>query len=59
MIEVTINVKSLPPGNTFFKGFQLTAFENKPTFIKKAVLHTTTLMQGTARQVLDDVFSSN
>ena len=32
------------PAKTFFAGFQLTIFENKRTFMKKAVLHTTTLM---------------
>ena len=48
-----------PSCNTFFQGFQLIVFENKPTFIKKAVLHATTLMQCTARQVLGDIFSTN
>ena len=40
-------------------GFQLTSFENKRTFMKKAVLHTATLMHYTARQVLLDLFSTN
>ena len=31
------------PGQTFFAEFQLTVFKNKRTFIKKAVLNTTTL----------------
>ena len=39
------------PRKTFFAGFQLTVFENKLTFLKKAVLHTTTLMHCKARQV--------
>ena len=47
------------PGKTFFAGFQLTVFENKRTFMKKAVLHTTTLIHYKARQVLRDQFSTN
>ena len=39
--------------------FQLTAFENKRTFMKKAVLHTTTLIHCKARQASHDLFSSN
>ena len=42
-----------------FDGFQLTVFENKHTFTKKAVLHTTTLMHHKARQVLPYLFSNN
>ena len=42
-----------------FAGFQLTVFENKRTFMKKAVLHTTTLMHCKARKVLRDLFSTN
>ena len=42
-----------------FVGFQLTFFENKGTFIKKAVLHATTLMYCKARQVLRDLFGTN
>ena len=42
-----------------FAGFQLTVFENKRTFMKKAVLHTTTLMHCKARKVLRDLFSAN
>ena len=37
----------------------LTVFENKRNFMKKAVLHTTTLMRCKARQVLRDLFSTN
>ena len=40
-------------------GFQLTVFENKRTFMKKAALHTTTLMHCNARQVLRKLFSTN
>ena len=39
--------------------FQSTVFENKRTFMKKAVLHTTTLMHRKPRQVLHDLFSTN
>ena len=42
-----------------FSGFQLTVFENKRSFMKKTVLHTTTLMHCKARQVLRDLFSTN
>ena len=42
-----------------FVRFQSTVFENKRTFIKKPVLHTTTLMRCTPRQVLCDPFSTN
>ena len=47
------------PGKTFFAGFQLTVFENKLTFLKKAVLHTTTLMHCKARQVLGNLLMTN
>ena len=40
---IIINVKSFLKIH-FFAGFQLPVFENKRTFIKKAVLHATTLM---------------
>ena len=46
-------------GRDFFAGFQQTVFKNKPTFMKKAVLHKTTLMHSKARQVLRDLFSCN
>ena len=39
--------------------FQLTVFENKRTFMKKAVPHITTLMHCKARLVLRDLFSTN
>ena len=42
-----------------FMRFQLTFFENKRTFMKKAALHTNTLMHCNARQVLCDLFSTN
>ena len=42
-----------------FEGFQYTVFENNLTFMKKAVLHTTTLMQCKLRQVLRDLFSTD
>ena len=42
-----------------FPEFQLTVFENKRTFMKNVVLHTTTLMHCKARQVLRDLFSTN
>ena len=42
-----------------FSGFQLTVFENKHSFMKKTVLHTTTLIHCKARQVLRDLFSTN
>ena len=45
-------------GKTFFVGFQKIN-ENKRTFIKKAVLHRTTLTYCKARQVLRDLFSTN
>ena len=38
-----------------FAGFQLTVFENKPTFAKKSVLHTTILMHSKARHCLRDL----
>ena len=47
------NVKNI------FIGFQLTVFENKRTFMKKAVLYTTTLMQYKARHVLRNLFSTD
>ena len=45
-------------------GFQLTVFKNKRTFMKKAVLHTTTLQHTTsihcrARHDLRDLFGTN
>ena len=42
-----------------FMGLQLTVVENKRTFMKKSVLHTTTLMDCKARQVLRDLFSTD
>ena len=47
------------PRKIFFAGFQLTILENKRTFMKKAVLHITTLMHCKARKVLLDLFSTN
>ena len=38
-----------------FMGFQLTVVENKRSFMRKAVLQTTTLMYCKARQVLRDL----
>ena len=46
-------------GRDILTGFQLTFFENKLTFMKKAGLHTTTLMHCKARQVLRDLFGTN
>ena len=42
-----------------FMGFQLTVVEIKDIFMKKAVLHTTTLRYCKARQVLHDLFSAD
>ena len=42
-----------------FMGLQLTVVENKRTFMKKSVLHTATLMDCKARQVLRDLFSTD
>ena len=42
-----------------FPGFQYTVFENKLSFMKKAVLHIFTQIQYKARQVLRDLFSTN
>ena len=42
-----------------FMGFQLTVVEIKDIFMKKAVLHTTTLRHCKARQVLHDLFSAD
>ena len=42
-----------------FSRFQLTVFESKRSFTKKAVLYTTTLMHCKARQILCDPFSTN
>ena len=42
-----------------FAGFQSIFFKNKLTYMKKAVLHTTTLMHCKARQVIRDLFSTN
>ena len=42
-----------------FVRFQLTVFENKCTFMKKKILHTTTLKYCKARKVLRDLFSTN
>ena len=47
------------PGKKLFAGFKLTVFEDKRTFMKKAVLHTTTLMHCKAWQALCDPFSTN
>ena len=46
-------------GNTSFAGLQLIVFENKRTFMKKAVLHTTTQVHCKARHSLWDLFSTN
>ena len=40
-----------------FCGISKTFFKNKLTFMKKAVLHTTTLMHCKARQVLRDLLA--
>ena len=48
MIIIIISVKS-------FLEFQWTVLENKLTFMKKAVQHTTTLMHRKAWQVLRDL----
>ena len=50
---IIINVKK-----TSFAGFQLPVFENKFTFMEKAVLHTTTLTHRKVRQILRDLFST-
>ena len=42
-----------------FAGFQLTVFENKSTFVKKSVLHTTILMDSKARHCLRDLFNNH
>ena len=42
-----------------FMGFQLTVVEIKDIFMKKAVLHTTTLRHCKARHVLHDLFSAD
>ena len=42
-----------------FMGFQLTVVEIKDIFMKKAVLHTTTLRHCKARQILHDLFSAD
>ena len=42
-----------------FMRFQLIAFEDKRTFMKKVVLHTATLMHCKARQVLRNLFNTN
>ena len=39
--------------------FQLTVFENKRTFMKKAVPYTTTLMHCKATQVVHNLFGTN
>ena len=39
--------------------FQLTVFENKSIFMKKTVLHATTLIHCKTRNVLHDPFSTN
>ena len=53
MINVKVSWKDI------FCGIQLTILENKRTFMKKAVLHITTLMHCKARKVLLDLFSTN
>ena len=42
-----------------FAEFQYRVFENKLSFMKKAVLHIFTQIQYKARQVLRDLFSTN
>ena len=54
MTIIMINIKSF--WEDIFVGFQSTAFENKLTFVKNAVMHTTTLKHCKARQVLRDLF---
>ena len=46
------------PRKTFFSGFQLIIFENKRSFMKKAILYTTTLIHCKARPVLRNLFST-
>ena len=50
---ITINIKF--SGKTLLQDFNRV----KHTFMKKAVLHITTLMQYRARQVLHHLFSTN
>ena len=61
MIIIT-NIKSFLQ-KTFLQEFsqqlKLLVFENKRTFMKKAVLYATTLMHCKARHVLHDLFSTN
>ena len=47
------------PGKKLFAGFKLTVFEDKRSFMKNVVLHTTTLMHCKAWQVSCDLFSAN
>ena len=54
---IIINVKSLLEGH--FWRISINKFENKLTFVKKNVLHTTTLLHCKARQVLRNLFSTN
>ena len=42
-----------------FAGVQLIVFENERTFMKKAVLHKTSLMHSKARQALRDLITTN
>ena len=53
IIIIIINDKSFRKRH--FCGISKTFFKNKLTFMKKAVLHTTTLMHCKARQVLRDL----
>ena len=43
----------------FFAEFKLTVFENKRTFLKKAMLHAAILMNCKTRQVLRDISRTN
>ena len=57
MIIIIINVKNFLERH--FCGFQLTVLEIKRIFMKKAVLHTISLIHCKARQVLRDLLSTN
>ena len=56
-IITIIHIKSFL--ERLFYGSSINSFENKRTFTKKAVLHTTTLMHCKARHVLHYLFSTN
>ena len=56
---IMIIIMSKVSWKDIFMGFQLTVVEIKDIFMKKAVLHTTTLRHCKARQVLHDLFSAD